>query len=204
MIFLIRNASGRFMSKMSSSLRDLPLESLEGSRLFLSFWEAEDSEELLFLVDSSRESLQLWLPWVENFRSISDAYAMIDSYRVQREMGRGGALGIRRFADGALIGGVILQWIDWKNCSSALEYFLGSEFEGEGCATEAVGLVLDYLQNLGIHRVEISAAVENVKSNALAKRLGFEWEGMAKDAEFLHGKYLHHNRYGTLLSRSHM
>ena len=79
MIFLIRNASGRFMSKMSSSLRDLPLESLEGSRLFLSFWEAEDSEELLFLVDSSRESLQLWLPWVENFRSISDAYAMIDS-----------------------------------------------------------------------------------------------------------------------------
>ena len=72
MIFLIRNASGRFMSKMSSSLRDLPLESLEGSRLFLSFWEAEDSEELLFLVDSSRESLQLWLPWVENFGCLCD------------------------------------------------------------------------------------------------------------------------------------
>ena len=182
----------------------MPDEVLEGERVFLRFLEEEDSEELLYLVDSSREKLNMWLPWVESFASLTDAYNAISAYRIQRNMANGGAFGIRRFEDGALLGEVILQWIDWQNRSAAFGYFLGSEFWGEGFATEAMNLALDYVQRLGIHRVEIAAAVENERSCKLAKRLGFEEEGVAKDAEFLHGKWQNIARFAKLFQlRTH-
>ena len=185
---------------MCKMWNEMPDEILEGERIALAFLEPEDSEEYLYLVDSSRESLSEWFPWIEKFSTMADAYARIESYQVQREMGNGGALGIRRLDDGALIGEVIIQWMDKKNFAASLGYFLGSEFEGEGYATEALTLVLHYLQKWGMHRIEIAAAEKNEKSNALAKRLGFAFEGMAKDAEFLHGKFLNHNRYSFIFA----
>lgn len=187
------------MCKTSNEFYEMPEEVLEGERVTLAFLEPEDSEEVLYLVDSSRDSLGAWLPWVENFTEIGDAYSAISAYQMQRDMANGGAFGIRRLEDGALVGEVVLQWIDWKNRSASFGYFLGSAFEGEGLATEAMHLALGYVQNLGIHRVEISAAVENKKSCALAKRLGFEQEGIAKDAEFLHGKWQNHAKFAKIM-----
>jgi len=187
------------MLTTSNDLHEMPDELLEGERVFLRFLEEEDSEELLYLVDSSREDLNSWLPWVESFVSIADAYNAISAYRMQRDMANGGAFGIRRIEDGALLGEVILQWIDWNNRSASFGYFLGSEFWGEGFATEAMKLAIDYARKLGIHRVEISAAVENERSCKLAKRLGFEEEGVAKDAELLHGKWRNIARFAQIM-----
>ena len=187
------------MSNPLNNLYEMPDEVLEGERVFLRFLDEEDSEELLYLVDSSREELGTWLPWVKTFNNMGDAYNAISAYRMQRDMANGGAFGIRRFEDGALLGEVILQWIDWKNRSASFGYFLGSEFWGEGFATEAMKLALDYVRALGIHRVEISAAVENERSCKLAKRLGFEQEGVAKDAEFLHGKWRNVARFAQII-----
>ncbi|MEE3340835.1 MAG: GNAT family protein [Hallerella sp.] len=197
--WLTKNASGLFMSKTSNDLHEMPEEVLEGDRVVLAFLDDEDSEELLYLVDSSREELDVFLPWVESFLEMGDAYSSISAYKMQRDMANGGAFGIRRIEDGALLGEVILQWIDWKNRSVSFGYFLGSEFWGEGYATEAVKLALDYVRRLGMHRVEISAAVENKRSCDLAKRLGFEQEGVAKDAEFLHGKWHDIARFARII-----
>ena len=186
------------MCAMSNS-GEMPEETLEGARVTLSFLEFEDSEELLFLVDSSRESLSRWLPWVEGFRSLSDAYASIDAYRIQRKMANGGAWAVRRLDDGALLGEVVLQWIDWKNRSASFGFFLGDDFVGCGYAAEAMELAIGYVWNLGLHRLEISAAVGNGKSSALAERLGFVREGVAKEAEFLHGRFFDHFRFARIL-----
>lgn len=175
---------------------------LLGMRVALSFLEKSDAEELLYLVNASRNSLGTWLPWVENFYTLQDAFASIAAYDMQRETENGGTFGIRRLEDGALAGEFILQWIDPRNRSASLGYFLGSEFEGKGLATEAGRLVLKYLREMGIHRVEISAAVENARSNALAERLGFRKEGVARDAEFLHGKFWSHNRWALFFDEN--
>lgn len=184
------------MFAMSTERSDSPL--LTGPRVALAFLEQADAEELLYLVESSRETLSKWLPWVETFHSLGDARASISAYELQREMGNGGAFGIRRLDDGALAGEIVLQWLDPRNRSAAIGYFLGSAFRGMGLATEAGNLALEYIREMGIHRVEISAAVENGESNALAERLGFRWEGVSRDAEFLHGKFWDHNRWGLV------
>ncbi len=173
-----------------------------GGRVVLSFLEMSDAEELLYLVDTSRSSLGKWLPWVEGFRTLQDARSSIDAYETQRRMGNGGAFGIRLEEDGALAGEFILQWIDAQNRIASLGYFLGSAFEGKGLAWEAGRLVLGFLRTAGIHRVEVSAATENAKSNALAERLGFRMEGIAEDAEFLHGKFWNHNRWALVFGES--
>ncbi len=181
----------------------VPAESvLVGARVALAFLEMSDAEELLYLVNASRSSLERWLPWVEGFRTLQDACSSISAYEVQRKTGNGGAFGIRRLEDGALAGEFIVQWIDPRNRCASLGYFLGSEFEGNGLAREAGRLVLESLRTAGIHRVEISAATENAKSNALAESLGFSLEGLARDAEFLHGKFWNHNRWALVLGES--
>ena len=108
--WLTKNASGLFMSKTSNDLHEMPEEVLEGDRVVLAFLDDEDSEELLYLVDSSREELDVFLPWVESFLEMGDAYSSISAYKMQRDMANGGAFGIRRIEDGALLGEVILQW----------------------------------------------------------------------------------------------
>lgn len=175
---------------------------LVGGRVALAFLEMSDAEELLYLVNASRGSLEKWLPWVEDFYTLQDARSSIDAYETQRRMGNGGAFGIRLEEDGALAGEFILQWIDLRNRVASLGYFLGSEFEGKGFAREAGTLVLEFLRTAGIHRVEISAATENAKSNALAERLGFRMEGVAVDAEFLHGKFWNHNRWAFVFDEN--
>lgn len=172
---------------------------LVGERVALEFLSAEDAEELLYLVDSSRESLDRWLPWVGNFTRTADAESFIESYRLQLDMGNGGIWGVRRRRDGALVGTVCLQWIDWSNFAANFGYFLGREFEGNGFATEALQLAVEYVKGLGIHRVGIRVAVGNTRSSALAQRLGFSFEGTSKDAEFMHGKWQDVNRYAKIL-----
>lgn len=161
----------------------------EGDRVAVAFLEEADAEEFLYLVHSSRESLDRWLPWVESVRSVESAENFLAAYQMQRELDNGGMMGVRVRESGALAGAVVLQWIDMKNRSAALGYFLGKEFEGMGLATEAVSLVLENIRNRGIHRVEILASTQNRKSCALAERLGFLKEGVSRDAEFLHGKW---------------
>ncbi len=189
------------MCAMSNSLLS-EKKVLLGSRVALAFLEKPDAEELLYLVDASRNSLGRWLPWVESFFTLQDAFSTIAAYDMQQKMGNGGAFGIRRLEDGALAGEFILQWIDPRNRSASIGYFLGSEFEGKGLAFDAGRLVLEFLRSEGIHRVEISAATENARSNALAKRLGFRKEGVAVDAEFLHGKFWTHNRWALVFGEN--
>lgn len=175
---------------------------LMGKSVALALLEKSDAEELLYLVNASRNSLETWLPWVKSFHTLQDALSAISAYDVQQKMGNGGAFGIRRLEDGALAGEFILQWIDSRNRSVSLGYFLGSVFEGKGLAFEAGRLVLEYVKKIGIHRAEISAATENARSNSLAKRLGFRKEGVAVDAEFLHGKFWSHNRWALVFGEN--
>lgn len=171
---------------------------LEGDRMVVAFLETADAEEFLYLVHSSRESLDRWLPWVECVRSVADAENFLAAYQMQQELDNGGIMGIRLRESGALAGAVFLQWIDMKNRSAALGYFLGKEFEGAGLASEALSLVLESIRGRGIHRVEILANTQNRKSCALAERLGFLWEGVSRDAEFLHGKWQDINRFAKI------
>lgn len=65
--------------------------------------------------------------------------------------------------------------------------------------TAAVRALLDNaFHNFGLNRVEIRAAVENTKSQAIPRRLGFQEEGIVKEAEWLYDRYVDHIAFAML------
>ena len=51
-----------------------------------------------------------------------------------------------------------------------------------------------------LNRVQLQSEPENVKSRAVAERLGFTQEGILREAELLHGRYVDSVVYGILAS----
>lgn len=70
-------------------------------------------------------------------------------------------------------------------------YWLFDENDrGRGYVTEAVKLLVDYLfRSRTINRLEILMASENVGSERVAQKSGFQKEGMLRQAFFMGGRY---------------
>lgn len=53
-------------------------------------------------------------------------------------------------------------------------------------------------EELGLNRIEIKAAVENLKSQAIPEKLNFKKEGILRQAEFVNEKFLDLTLYSLL------
>lgn len=59
--------------------------------------------------------------------------------------------------------------------------------------------MIDYgFNTLNLNRIEVRAAVENIKSRALPERFSFHLEGTIRDAEWLYDHYVDHAVYSLL------
>lgn len=83
-----------------------------------------------------------------------------------------------------------LHYIDWKNKSTSIGYFLSEDAQGKGIITKSVQSLMDYIfEELDLHRIEIQCARNNVKSISIPKRLGFIQEGIKRDGQWLYDHY---------------
>ena len=98
-----------------------------------------------------------------------------------------------------LAGCIFIGWVHPEHRSATISYWLGQNFTGRGLATEALNLLCKFcFEALKLNRLEITAAVENKASIALAKRCGFKEEGVSRDFECLRGQYHDHLRLSKL------
>lgn len=75
-------------------------------------------------------------------------------------------------------------------------YWIAQDFAGRSIMTTAVALVTDHLfYSVNLHRVEVAIRPENIPSNRLVVRLGFELEGMRKQFLHINGEWRDHNIY---------
>ncbi|GLH73583.1 ribosomal-protein-serine acetyltransferase [Geothrix limicola] len=158
-----------------------------------------DAKALYALVDANRERLRRWLPWPDGNRSAADSRAYILRMRALREAGLGQSFGL--WWKDRLVGVAGFNWIDGVNLNAAIGYWLAQEAEGQGLMSAAVAALLKHgFRTLGLHRIEIRAAVRNRRSRAIPKRLGFRHEGTLRQAERLGSRYVDHAVYGLLAS----
>jgi len=161
----------------------------------------EDAENFYQAVDVDRPHLQTWLPWVQEHTSPAHSENMIEAGLLQLEMDNGGVWGIF-LGDGLFVGVVTLHWIQWEHRAASMGYWMLSQHQGHGYATEACFRLLHYcFQERHLNRVELSVAVENTKSIALVKRLGFALEGRRRQYECLHGKFWDHYSFALLVDQ---
>jgi RimJ/RimL family protein N-acetyltransferase len=100
--------------------------------------------------------------------------------------------------EGPTIAGAI-NLFDVDRVSGTLSYWLFEPYRGNGYATEAAALLLDYaFDELGLHRVEAETFGGNDTSRALLERLEFVHEGTSRECRIADGEYGDVHRFGLL------
>ncbi|WP_342433140.1 GNAT family protein [Neobacillus sp. FSL H8-0543] len=145
-------------------------------------------EELFHLIDSNREHLRKWLLWVDKRKSAADFVPIIPIWITNYANNNGFDAGIRY--NGQLVGMIGLHYIDWKNKSTSIGYFLSEEAQGNGIITKCVRSLVNYLfKEMDLNRIEIQCAATNLKSIAIPTKLGFVQEGITRDGQWLYDHY---------------
>ena len=68
-------------------------------------------------------------------------------------------------------------------------YALGKAHWNKGYGSEALGLFIDFLFSLDIHKVTASCFVENIASRRVMEKTGMVYEGRRKDEIFYHDQF---------------
>ena len=161
-----------------------------------------DAEVLMALIDLNRSSLREWLPWVDFTTDIRHVVRFIGRSIAQAADDNGLTFGI--VCDGVLAGVLGQHHIDSLNRKTEIGYWLDLAHRGRGIVTRSTARLTDYAFNeQDCNRVVLHCAVGNVKSRAVAERLGFVQEGILREAEWLNDHYVDLVVYSMLKSQWH-
>jgi ribosomal-protein-serine acetyltransferase len=155
-----------------------------------------DADALFALVDANRDHLREWLPWVDGSRSSDDTRAFIRESREQ--MAKGALYPLGTWYRGQVAGGMGLR-VDVQSRRAEIGYWLAQPLQGRGIVTRAVrALTTAGFEELGLHRIQILCATGNVRSCAVAKRLGYRLEGVLRGFELVGDRFNDLRAYAML------
>jgi ribosomal-protein-serine acetyltransferase len=174
-------------------------DQIRTKRLRLRAPERSDLTPLHEAISETLPELVCWLPWAQPNHGRADSRQYIRHARTSR--GRGLALEyiVEDARTDRLLGIMSLHRIDWYRRMAGLGYWIRRSAWGEGVATEAGQAVLARAFRTGeLHRVEAHVALENRASQRVVEKLGFQREGVARQIEYVNGRYLDHIQYSLL------
>jgi len=166
-------------------LRDIP-ESFETARLLVRAPRPRDGAEVNAAVRESIAELRPWMDWAaqEPLPTVEETEAL-SRHGHARFLSRE-ALDFNAYLKetGELVAKLGMPRLDWSVPKFEIGYWIRTPFAGQGLMTEAVaGLVAFGFDVLGACRIEIRCDPRNVRSAAVATRLGFVLEGVLKNEQ---------------------
>ena len=103
--------------------------------------------------------------------------------------------------DGEVVGNIGLDQINPMIGSAMLGYWLRSDLHGKGLMTEGAGAVVKHaFEDVGLHRIELHAALDNHASIRVAEKLGFRRGGILRDGTYAAGAWMDVYVYDLLVS----
>jgi|SRR5271165_5262460 len=165
--------------------------------VFLRLLEERHAPEVFAAVDRERAYLRQWLPWVDLTTEVGFTANFIRISLEQFARGEGMAAGI--WVDGEFAGGIGTHKVDAVNRKVEIGYWIASGFQGRGIVTAGCRALIEHaFDQRKMNRVEIHCATGNEKSSAIPKRLGFQFEGVLREAQLVNGSYLDIRVYSML------
>lgn len=151
--------------------------------------QANDIEALYQAARASSNEVSPWMPWCHPNYSLQDSTGWV---LLQEELWKSGEeynFVISHAVTADFLGVAGLNRIDKVNRFANLTYWVGTSSAGRGIATQAAYFVARFgLLELGLQRIEIVAAVENVVSQRVAEKTGAKHEGTLRKRLVLHGQ----------------
>ena len=148
-------------------------------------------------IDLNRKFLSEWLPFVQDTETQEDTEAFIRSVNLKPIADRDQVFVIwyeKKFA--GLIG---YKDLDRVNLKVEIGYWLIEPMTGKGIVTLSVSTLVDFaFTSMGINRIEIRCGVGNFKSSGIPKRLGFIFEGIAREGEKHRDRFIDLEVYSLL------
>jgi RimJ/RimL family protein N-acetyltransferase len=149
-------------------------EELRGQRIVLHRQRRGDAADLFAALEASRERLAPWLHFPDPLQTVEATRDWLIHLESRWLLRQALSFGIRHIETHEYLGGVELHTILWDRRFFALGYWLRSDAEGHGYMSEAVRILTDYaFSELGANKVALRCDARNVRSAAVAERLGF-------------------------------
>lgn len=160
---------------------------------------AQHAAGLFNAVDNNREHLSRFLPWVGNMQSVENFKTYIEYCELQYKQKTDVSFVI--MVDNKTAGRIGMHYMQLQNKSGAIGYWLAKEFEGRGIITKACKTIIRYgFEELALNRIEIKAAENNIRSQAIPEKLHFKKEGILREAEWVNNEFLDIVLYSMLRS----
>lgn len=161
---------------------------IEGERIILRKHKDSVRQEMFDLIQKNRQRLAEFLPWVPFNKSVTDTQVYLDLCHENWLQGSEFNFGIFERENDLYMGNISIHQIKWGNHCCELGYWLGKDYEGKGYVSEAIKILEKEILKIGFHRIEIRCSPENIRSEAIAKRLGYTLEGHLRDNIKLSGR----------------
>jgi len=140
---------------------------------------------------------------IPSFSDISEASQIIHLFHENLAKGTGMRWAITIPGHPELVGTCGLHNLNKAHYKGEVGYDLHPDYWGKGIMTNAIHEVLLYaFDQLQLNRVEAFVDPANTSSSNLLRRVGFEKEGMLRDAFFEKGQFVDAELY-SILKRTH-
>lgn len=159
----------------------------------------EDAAAIYQAIDTHRDYLRIWLPFVDNMRSVADEEAFLKNVLSVPAERYEPVFGI--WNDRNEICGLIgFHFTDFAHYRTEIGYWLLPEYQHCGIITTSVRKLCQWaVEEKGMKRIQIRCATGNAASNGIPIRLGFHHEGTERAGELLSsGEYADINVYSIL------
>jgi ribosomal-protein-serine acetyltransferase len=144
----------------------------------------EDVEPIFTTIDTEREYMAEWLPFVELTQDISFTHTYVKNY-VNSEIKD---LTCAIYFKQQFVGIIGLKDTDFDSMKTEVGYWISEYFQHKGIITKSCRRLIEYaIDELKMNRIQIKVATGNLKSQAVANRIGFTREGVEREGE-LHSR----------------
>jgi RimJ/RimL family protein N-acetyltransferase len=143
------------------------------------------------LNEAARESVAdvyPWFPWCHAGYTLGEAKTWIHS-QIEALASRTAHAFLIEDETGRFLGGCGLNQINEAHRMANLGYWVRTSAAGQGITSQAVRLLAEWaFANTSLERLEIVAAVGNVRSQRVAEKAGAMREGVLRSRLYLHGQ----------------
>lgn len=150
--------------------------------------------EFIELMQNERQNLSQWLVWPKFTLEISDNLQFVKESLEQLQAGNN--INCYILQNGRLCGGIGLVSINQLLKKAEIGYWLCASMQSKGIVSRVckafVALAFEHLE---LELIEIRAAEFNQPCRNVCERLGFEFNGMIKNAELLNEMVINHAVY---------